>query len=474
MSVIAEDLDSRCLFARGWLNAHDPEAALREVGPVFDHAPPHAEALEIAATCWSRLRQHGRAAEAFRRLTTVQPEHLPAWLGLAAARIENGELVEPEVRHAVKRLIGIRPLLPAEASTLALLELQAGQYQAGLALIETFEEIGGVSGPLIRLKATVTRALGDRELAIGMLRRWCAAEPGDAAGWSQLAEFLRDAGRFAAAVEAAGKAAARAPDDAGIRFRLGQCRWDAGDRAAAAQDLRRVIELDPSDPFGAAHHIAIAEGRVPPGLSIDTLRVGFDEFAGYYDTKMVDRLRYRGPEEIAACLEAEAAAALPPPWDILDLGCGTGLVGVALRGRKRRLVGIDLSAKMLDLARRRGLYDALHQGDLIELLGGLRAEPFDVAAAGELFIYFGALVPAFTAIRGVLRPGGYLVFNTQTPTAETVEIEPCRSKTFAHSEIYLRRAAAESGFVIRRAAPCFIRMEDGKPVDSLVTVLRAS
>lgn len=474
MSVIEADHDGRCLFARGWLNAHDPAAALREVAPVLDQAPEHEEALEIAGTCWSQLRQHGRAVDAFARLAALRPEHLPAWLGLAAARIENGEMAEPAVRHAVKRLIGLRPLLPAEASTLALLELQAGQYQAGLALIETFEEMGGSSAPLIRLKATVTRALGDREQAIEILRRLCATQSGDAESWSQLAEFLREAGRFAEALEAAGLAAGLAPGNAGILYRLGQCRWEAGDRAGAAEDFRRVLALDPADPFGAAHQIAIAEGVVPAGLSVDTMRAGFDEFAGYYDTKMVDRLRYRGPEELRACLETEAAAELPPLWDILDLGCGTGLVGEALQARKHRLVGIDLSARMIELARRRGLYDALHQGELVELLDGMCAEQFDVVTAGELFIYFGPLAPAFAAIRGVLRPGGYLAFNTQSPALGSVEIEACRSKTFAHSETYLRRVAAECGFTLRRCAPCFIRLEDGKPVDSRVTLLQAS
>jgi predicted TPR repeat methyltransferase len=469
-----EDLENRRLFVPGWLDARDPEAALREIAPVLERFPSHAGALEISGNCWSRLRNHGAAIDAFARLTALQPDHLPGWLGLAAARIENGEVVEPAVYHAIKRLTLSRPLLPDELSTLALLEIQAGQYEAGLALIGDIESEAGATGALIRLKASVVSALGDRDMAIGILRRWCRAEPTDAETWSQLAAFLREAGRHADAVEAAGEAVLLAPENAAIAYRLGLCRLDAGDRAGASDAFRRVLDLDPSDPFGAAHHIAVAQGAVSAGLAIDTMRAGFDEFAGYYDAKMVDRLGYRGPEEIRDCVDADVAPDLPAPWDILDLGCGTGLVGVALSGRKRRLVGVDLSARMLEQARRRNLYDALHQGELVEFLTMLCDEQYDVVTAGELFIYFGDLAPALAAIRSVLTPGGYLVFNTERVADDIGEIVSCHSMTFAHSQSYLRRAAAESGFAVRRCAPCFVRMEGSGPVESLITVLRAS
>jgi predicted TPR repeat methyltransferase len=45
--------------------------------------------------------------------------------------------------------------------------------------------------------------------------------------------------------------------------------------------------------------------------------------------------------------------------DVLDLGCGTGLSGQALRPLARRLTGVDLSPAMIDARRTRTVYDVL-------------------------------------------------------------------------------------------------------------------
>ena len=51
---------------------------------------------------------------------------------------------------------------------------------------------------------------------------------------------------------------------------------------------------------------------------------------------------------------------------VLDLGCGTGLMGQYLRDNAAQLIGIDLSAAMLEEARNKQIYDALVEGDIVE------------------------------------------------------------------------------------------------------------
>ena len=57
---------------------------------------------------------------------------------------------------------------------------------------------------------------------------------------------------------------------------------------------------------------------------------------------------------------------LPEAASVLDVGCGTGLVGRELRARGYggRLHGLDLSQASLDIARESGGYDALERADL--------------------------------------------------------------------------------------------------------------
>ncbi|MFX8227089.1 methyltransferase domain-containing protein, partial [Acinetobacter baumannii] len=53
---------------------------------------------------------------------------------------------------------------------------------------------------------------------------------------------------------------------------------------------------------------------------------------------------------------------------ILDLGCGTGLAGVTFMALAAHLAGVDLSPRMVEKARQRGLYDELGVGDVVEAM----------------------------------------------------------------------------------------------------------
>src|SRR6185369_15630707 len=74
---------------------------------------------------------------------------------------------------------------------------------------------------------------------------------------------------------------------------------------------------------------------------------------------------------------------------MLDLGCGTGLAGAALRPHVDWLVGVDLSPKMVDEARKKGLYDRLVVGDIAQFLSDQRAQEaaFHLVIAADVFAY---------------------------------------------------------------------------------------
>lgn len=92
---------------------------------------------------------------------------------------------------------------------------------------------------------------------------------------------------------------------------------------------------------------------------VNALRKLYRSWAGSYDAD-VARDGYVGPL-ITAALATQHSAVNP---DVLDLGCGTGLVGSELRRLHpdARLVAADLSSDMASLAKRRNVYDAVHPG----------------------------------------------------------------------------------------------------------------
>jgi predicted TPR repeat methyltransferase len=139
---------------------------------------------------------------------------------------------------------------------------------------------------------------------------------------------------------------------------------------------------------------------------VDTVRRIYDAWAPTYDgEEIAARLGYAGPARVAA----RVADLVRPDADVLDAGCGTGLVGAALAARGFGSVdGLDLSPAMIRQARRRRVYHDLGPADLSRSVPGARAK-FDVVTC------VGALAPGHLgpdALGGLVRAtvaGGYVV-----------------------------------------------------------------
>lgn len=68
------------------------------------------------------------------------------------------------------------------------------------------------------------------------------------------------------------------------------------------------------------------------------------------------------PEEIRSSHNGDVLSYLNGSLDILDLGCGTGLIGSWFKDYARKLVGVDVSPTMLDMATKKGCYHELRKG----------------------------------------------------------------------------------------------------------------
>ena len=102
---------------------------------------------------------------------------------------------------------------------------------------------------------------------------------------------------------------------------------------------------------------------------------------------------------------------------MLDLGCGTGLAGMAFRPLVRRLTGIDLSPAMVARARAKQVYDRLDTDDLVQFLAAEQSNGgvYDLVVAADVFVYLFDLAPVATAVAKVLRPDGLFAFTVENP-----------------------------------------------------------
>jgi predicted TPR repeat methyltransferase len=221
-----------------------------------------------------------------------------------------------------------------------------------------------------------------------------------------------------------------------------------GNYAEAAEVFREWLDHDPANPF-ARHMLAATSGADAPSKAADEyVRQLFDDFATNFDENLAS-LQYRAPQLIAERLGREAVgnAAL----DVLDAGCGTGLCGPLVRSHARTLVGIDLSAAMIEKARARGGYDELIVEELCAFMSS-RPGAFGVVISADTLVYFGALEEPLQAARMCLRRGGLLIFTVEhgDPDGDSGSGDrPYRLEThgrYSHSEGYVRAALEAAGF----------------------------
>jgi predicted TPR repeat methyltransferase len=131
----------------------------------------------------------------------------------------------------------------------------------------------------------------------------------------------------------------------------------------------------------------------------------YDEWAQAYDDDLAE-WSYQGPSVVAETVVSRH----PEAGSVLDVGCGTGLVGQALRARgfEGSIRGLDISQASLEVAERSGAYDAVEQADLQQRLPAEDAGVDAVVCVGVM-TYLPEVEAVWREFARVVRPGGLVV-----------------------------------------------------------------
>ena len=292
------------------------------------------------------------------------------------------------------------------------------------------------------------------------------------------ARMLGESGDHAAAAELMEQALELVPSWAAGWVQLGDYCDKAGQTDKAIAAYRTVDGLDPDGIFAAPLKLAVLGAgetpEQPPSAYVEGL---FDDYAERFETSLVKKLEYSVPQKLAALIDT----ARPEGGQfacVVDIGCGTGLLGVEVREWSARLEGFDISANMLAKAQEKAIYHHLAQADLSlaseasDLFSAdLPRHRADLVAAADVMMYLGSLETVMPLVVELLAPGGSFAFSVEdAEDADGFVLRP--SLRYAHSQIYVCGLLAASGLEILAIEKTTIRKDAGKPLGGILFLAR--
>lgn len=207
--------------------------------------------------------------------------------------------------------------------------------------------------------------------------------------------------------------------------------------------LCRGLELVPGDvQLRRAGEGQGMRGETPAHQPVELNRALFDGMAEIYDQHIVRGLGYRLPKIVAdRILERYPEKHL----NVLDLGCGTGLLGVCLGRLDGFLISVEISQKMIEQAVRHKVYDKFHTVDLTR---------------------------AVLDAHRILQPAGDFWFSCEIADEAGPELALQANGRYAHKRSHVASACRAAGFESVEIEELDLRREAGVPVRGILVRAR--
>lgn len=232
----------------------------------------------------------------------------------------------------------------------------------------------------------------------------------------------------------------------------------------AQQDAERLVALAP-DNETFTYYASMLKGETPATQPASLVTRLFDTSAAQFDQHLVGSLQYTLPQDVAQWIL---------DWypdkkvDVLDLGCGTGLLGASLGPLRGVIVGVDLSTKMIEKAAQRGVYAQFNQVNVLDALQATPESHYDVITALDVLIYVGDLSTVIPNAHRILTPGGRFVFSCEAAPKKVKTFALQATQRFVHQQDHVNKLLKAAGFGQIQMETRALRLEAGEPVQGFV------
>ena len=392
--------------------------------------PLYAEGFNNLGITLDKLGSYAEAIIAFEKAIELSPDNAELFNNLGKALVGDGRV--DEAVNAYKISISLHPRKPYILMRLG----------AALAMQSKFDEACEIFDAAIKI------------------------QPKNAKLHFNLGSVLQDHGLYERAISAYKTAISIKPDHADTWYNLGLTCRSHGNLEEAIKSFERTIELAP-DYLEAKHLLSAVLGQTTQTAPRQYVENLFDANAGVFEKALVEKLEYRVPQILAALMTDVETYDRNGP--VLDLGCGTGLVGHELNPYFSSIDGVDLSQSMLNLAQTKSIYNKLIHEDIVQFLG-ISELDYQYFVAADVFIYIGELSEVFRLIKSRNKRSGHVIFSTEHSEIDGYHLE--KSGRYSHSKSYIENLCAEYGYEIHHFSETNLRKQNNTYLKAGIYSLR--
>lgn len=407
------------------------------------------------------------AAQLLNQAQTISPQD-PRILvlgGLLAEQAGNA----PAALQSLERAALAAPQWWPGRMELALYLARTNQFRRAIAEADALIKLAPNEVQALFNAIEIAHRCQDYDRAVKWIAHGLRMLPGDALLLSLLAQDNERIGKIEESLQAWDELLAQDPQNPQAHFGRLTTLVRAGRAAQAQANASALLQQAPDDPI-YQYYAKIANGQTPATQPAELQKLLFNPMAEQYDLRMVRTLGYQLPRQVA-----EQITEIFPDkkLNLLDLGCGTGLLGVYLGPIQGAMVGVDLSEAMIDQAARHNVYHRFHTVNILEALRDTPDALYDVIAALDVFPYIGDLAQAIANAQRILAPGGFFIFSTESADKDDAEaaangyaLKP--AGRYTHHRAYLEKLLKQAGFAYVNLHEQTIRTEGGQPVKGFV------
>ncbi|OGO95646.1 MAG: hypothetical protein A3F41_00715, partial [Coxiella sp. RIFCSPHIGHO2_12_FULL_44_14] len=410
-------------YGRALLKQGDIESALKTLKKAIALDPNHTSALSQIAQIYLNQADYQNAIHYYQKRLRIQPHHADTHHHLGIAWLK-----EKQWEKALHHL------------------------EQALALND--------NEPLIHYHlATAYLQLKQRALALRHYLRQIEKQP-HAESYYNIGILLMYQEHHSEAIDYFQKAIAMDPYSSAAIVNIATLYLKLEKIPEAIAYYHQALKINPNDPEIQFILSALSQKKAPSQAPAEYLQHLFDQYADYYDPHLTQYLSYQAPQQLYQAIQLESTDS-HPQWKILDLGCGTGLCGFLFKSMSRQLIGIDISEKMIEVARQKNVYDILEVGNIEQALDQHKNNHLIVAA--DVFTYIGDLDSIFKKVVDALTPNGLFAFTIEKTAQKPYVLQ--QTIRYAHSQEYIQKLIEAHSFIVERFDNLILRKQKNQPLE---------